>query len=89
MLGVALRFLTRRVGRKATRWGWSGLELARSWGRGRRDAVRVPGWLGQVSRATTPSSHAWGGWCLGRAADAPLAAGGPAHIPTPFTSRRP
>jgi hypothetical protein len=26
---------------------------------------------------------------LGRAADAPLAAGGPAHIPTPFTNRRP
>ena len=88
MLGVALRFLTRRVGRKATPLGagsgsnWPGVG----------DVVvvmrsgSVGGWSGQ--RPTTPSPHLWGGRWLGRAADAPLAAGGPAHISKPFTSGR-
>jgi Domain of unknown function (DUF5753) len=43
----------------------------------------VPEWLlGQVSGATTPSLGAWAGWWLGRATNAPRAAGGPAHIST-------
>ena len=46
----------------------------------------VGGWSGQ--RPTTPSPHLWGGRWLSRAADAPLAAGGPAHISKPFTSGR-
>jgi len=50
------------------------------WSSRRRGAIRFGAAAGQVSGATTPFPGAWAGWWLGRAADAPRAAGGPAHI---------